>query len=88
MLATIIKVLAGIASAIGLLKQFGVGISTGSPAQVVENEILSIINDTEADHANYENGQAVIVATFTESGVKGYLVAVKSGGPAASSLGL
>lgn len=87
MLATILKVLAGVASAIGVLKQFGIGITPG-PAQTVENEILEVIDATTTDHTNYENGQAVIVATFTENGVKGYVVACKSGGAAAGSLGL
>lgn len=87
MLKIILKVLSGIAGAIGVLKQFGIGVTPG-PAQNIENEILKVIDATEADHTNYENGQAVIIATFTESGVKGYLIAAKSGGPAATSLGL
>lgn len=82
MLSTIFNVLGAIGSALGTLKLGGVNIGP------IGNEALKVIDATEADHANFESGQAVVVGTFTENGVKGYIVAVKAGGPAASALGL
>lgn len=82
MIATILKVLGAVGSAIGILKQFGV--DTGP----IGNDLLHIVEDVPVNLTNFQNGQAVVVGTFSEGGIPGTLVAVKNGGPAAASLGL
>ncbi len=82
MIASILKVLGAVASAIGVLNQFGV--NTGP----IGNEVLRVVEDVPVNLTNFQDGQAVVVATFSEQGIPGTLVAVKNGGPAAASLGL
>lgn len=80
MLNNIVAVLAKIAGALLVLKQFGV--NTGTLGQ----EALDAIDATEATIADYQNGQAVVVASFTDGGVAGVLVAMNKTGPAYKSL--
>lgn len=82
MLNLIFKFLAPIATALVALKNSGINIGP------IGDEVLKVIDATEADKVNFEGGQAVVIAHFTEGGVPGTVVAVKNGGPAAASLGL
>uniref|UniRef100_E6QP69 Uncharacterized protein n=1 Tax=mine drainage metagenome TaxID=410659 RepID=E6QP69_9ZZZZ len=82
MIANILKILGTVATSLGILKQFGVNLGP------VGNEALNILNDVPIDLTDFNNGQAVVLGTFTENGVPGTIVAVKNGGPAAASLGL
>lgn len=82
MINTILQVLGAVAGAIGVLKNAGVNIGP------IGTEALKVIEATQTDLANFTNGQAVVIGTFTENGVPGTIVAVKNGGPAAASLGL
>jgi len=72
----------GLSALLGALK------SAGVPVGNVGDQVLSTIEHSEVDLANYESGQAVPIANFSVAGEPGYLVAVKAGGPAAASLGL
>lgn len=60
------------------------GVNLGPIGDVVAKDIA----EYTASKANYENGQAVVVGTFSENNVQGYIVAVKQGGQAAGTLGL
>ena len=55
------------------------------------NEVLKIVDGTQADVANYDSGQAVVVATIPQNAVPGataagVLVAMQDGGPAYNSI--
>ena len=71
-----------IPSLVQLLQSWG--INTGP----LGAEAVKVVEATDADLANYEAGQAVVVANISIENEAGYLVAMKAGGPAAQALGL
>lgn len=72
-------ILAGLAS---------IFVPAGSATSSIEEEVLQDIAAGSAGYVEYESGSAAVVATFTQNGVKGYVLAVKEGGTAAKALGL
>ena len=80
--AIITAILAAVGGLLGGLKSGGVNVGS------IGNLVLSDIQTSEVDEANYLNGQAVVVGSFSYDNQPGTIVVVKNGGPAAQSLGL
>lgn len=84
-ITTILKYMNFIPGVITMLQSWG--INTGS----IGKEALTIVDNTDADIANYDSGQAVVVATLPANAVPGataagVLVAMQEGGPAYQAL--
>ena len=85
MLATILKIFSFIPGLLTFLQS--VGVNTGGAGA----EAIKIVNATQTDIANYDSGQAVVVATIPANSVPGanaagVLVAMQDGGPSYQSL--
>lgn len=83
-LSSIVQWLSIIPGIAGILQAAGIKLPT--PV----GQAIQVITATDADVANYESGQAVVVAKIpqVEGNDPGYLIACKQSGPAAQSLGL
>lgn len=81
---TIESILNDIGAVIGTVKAIDPNIGSSPIVADAEN----LIGKYQADAANYEAGQAVVLSTMSYNGKAGTIVAVMNGGPAAQSLGL
>jgi hypothetical protein len=92
MLPFIVALLNLAPSLVGGFKTQGITVGKPLPAapgvSIPLEEAASLIGTAGIDYVNFEQGQAVVLGTFSEDGKPATIVAFKNGGSAATALGL